>query len=252
MLKMAFFFFFATSTVTSEVQYSTGAKPITLNRANSVAPHIWKNRFLVDWRLLVKESITYIGILLNVSGFCGFDDFLRFESFLVFWSLWTSLLCIVGDLAEGWFVAVAVGVSDRWQVTVYRWHATRDTWHLTCNTWHLTQDTWHFFLHIFLLFLSALVLVLLSANVMRWRVSRITDKKKIKNTYNVNRKYKIKRSTLHGHYKNTSTVVVQNSSVTTIFMFLFNWIQNVNDFCRRDSITRYLISMKTRRGMPRW
>ena len=48
------------------------------------------------------------------------DDYLRFNKFLVFGSLQTSLLCIVGELAGGGSVTVAVGVSDRW-------HATCDT-----------------------------------------------------------------------------------------------------------------------------
>ena len=56
----------------------------------------------------------------------------------VFGSLWTSLLCIMGKLAGGWSVAVAVGVSDRW-------HATRGTWHvhLTHDIRHVTADTRH-------------------------------------------------------------------------------------------------------------
>ena len=37
--------------------------------------------------------------------------------FCVFWSLQRSLLCIVGELAEGGSVAVAVGVSDTSHVT---------------------------------------------------------------------------------------------------------------------------------------
>ena len=46
---------------------------------------------------------------------CCFNDFLRFCLGLVFGSLQTSLLCIVGELAGGGSVAVAVavGASDR-------------------------------------------------------------------------------------------------------------------------------------------
>ena len=40
-----------------------------------------------------------------------------FEFVWVFWSLQTNLLCIVGELAGGGSVAVAVGVSDRLQLT---------------------------------------------------------------------------------------------------------------------------------------
>ena len=53
------------------------------------------------------------------------------------------LLCILGELAEQSrvSVAVAVGISDMWQVTCY-------TWHRTCDTWHVTPD---FFLSLFFL-----------------------------------------------------------------------------------------------------
>ena len=54
-----------------------------------------------------------------------------FNIFLkTFWdcrSMRTSLLCIVGELAEGGSVDVAV-VVDRWQVTSDRWHTTGDRW----------------------------------------------------------------------------------------------------------------------------
>ena len=73
-----------------------------------------KTCFPVNWRLLVKEYITNIGIPLDILSFCRFDDFWRLKLFLVFGSLQTSLLCIImGELAGGGFVAVAVGVSDR-------------------------------------------------------------------------------------------------------------------------------------------
>ena len=61
----------------------------------------------MDWKLLVKERIYNIGTPLDVLGFCRFVDVLRFESF--FWSLRTSLLCIVGELAGGGYLAVGVG-----------------------------------------------------------------------------------------------------------------------------------------------
>ena len=47
-----------------------------------------KPRFLVDWRLLVEECIANIGIPLDV-------------------------LCIMGELAGGGSVALAVSISDR-------------------------------------------------------------------------------------------------------------------------------------------
>ena len=46
---------------------------------------------------------------------------------------WPS--CILGQLARGAYVAVAVGVSERWKVTIDRWHVTCNIWHVTCDTW---------------------------------------------------------------------------------------------------------------------
>ena len=49
-----------------------------------------------------------------------------FQPILGFWNIfpvlfwWTSILCIVGELAGS--VRVAVGVGDRWQVTGYVWY----------------------------------------------------------------------------------------------------------------------------------
>ena len=100
-----------------------------------------KPRFLVDWRLLVKERIANTGIPLDVFGFFKIKNKIKFPFWTnvpAFGSLQTSILCIMRELARGGSVAVAVGVSDRW-------HATRNTWHMTCDTWHLTYDTWYFF-----------------------------------------------------------------------------------------------------------
>ena len=58
-----------------------------------------------------------------------------------FLSLWTILLCIVGEKAGRWYVAVAVGVSVMWKVTCARWHVPGDMWHATNDTWHLTCYT---------------------------------------------------------------------------------------------------------------
>ena len=41
-------------------------------------------------------------------------------------------------------VAVAVGVSDMWQVRDERWHATCDRWQVTHDTWQVTLYTWFF------------------------------------------------------------------------------------------------------------
>ena len=47
--------------------------------------------------------------------------------FCIFGLLPTSLVCMVGELAVGGSVALAVGVSDRWQVTGDKQHDTCDT-----------------------------------------------------------------------------------------------------------------------------
>ena len=54
-------------------------------------------------------------------------------------SLQTSLLSIVGELAGGESVAVAVGVSKRLQVT-------GDTQHVTRNMLNVTPDKSHIFI----------------------------------------------------------------------------------------------------------
>ena len=47
------------------------------------------------------------------------------------------LLCILVKLSGWGSLAVAVGVSDMWQVTFDMWHVTPDIWQLTPNMWHL-------------------------------------------------------------------------------------------------------------------
>ena len=59
---------------------------------------------------------------------CFGDFFLLYlDCFPDFWSLPTSLLCMVGGLAEGGSVAMAVGVSEKRQVTDDTQHVTHDT-----------------------------------------------------------------------------------------------------------------------------
>ena len=72
------------------------------------------------------------------------------------WSLQAILMCLVGELAGGRFVAVAVSTSDLWQVT-------GDKWQVTCDTWHMT----HFYI----------VTVFLSADVNILSVSCMVKKK---------------------------------------------------------------------------
>ena len=71
-----------------------------------------KTCFLVDWRLLVKEHIANIGIPLDI--FRIVIVFIIFCVLTFFWSFvscWSSLLCIMGELAGGGSVALAVRVS---------------------------------------------------------------------------------------------------------------------------------------------
>ena len=88
--------------------------------------------FPMDWRLLVEEHIANIGIPLDHFGFLVLRIFLRFYfTLLSFLSLRASLLYIIGELPWGGSVAVAVGFSDRWQVSRKMWHLTPDRWHMT-------------------------------------------------------------------------------------------------------------------------
>ena len=79
----------------------------------------------MDYRLLAKERIAKIAKQ-GTLFFKILKTFwvLTFLGFLVL-SWWTSLLCIVGELAGGGSLAVgAVDVSDMWHVTQYMWHVT--------------------------------------------------------------------------------------------------------------------------------
>ena len=93
----------------------------------------WKPRFPMHWILLVQAHIANIWKLYNysphppstVSIFCwGFG------------SLRSSILCIVGVLAEGGSVAVAVWVSDRLHIIF----SSKDFWYL-CYQPHGLRDS---------------------------------------------------------------------------------------------------------------
>ena len=86
--------------------------------------HIRKPQFPMDWTLLV--DVVYAVSL----------TFCVFKLFLVSGSLQTSLLCIVGKLAGEGSLAVAVSVSERWQVMQ---HTAYDRCNL--KTWYLEPDT---------------------------------------------------------------------------------------------------------------
>ena len=52
--------------------------------------------------------------------------------------LWTSLLWMLWELARGGSAAVALGISDRWQVTLEKRHMTHEMWQVICDTWNVT------------------------------------------------------------------------------------------------------------------
>ena len=61
----------------------------------------------------LKSILLILAYLLMFLRFCGFDELLHFFGGERLGSLQTSLLCIVGEIARGGSVAVAVGVSHR-------------------------------------------------------------------------------------------------------------------------------------------
>ena len=65
--------------------------------------------------------------------------------FIFYLVFWFCKPVIMGELEGGGSVAVAVGVSDNWQVTGHTQHVTHDIWHKTCYMWHMTWHdmTWH-------------------------------------------------------------------------------------------------------------
>ena len=68
----------------------------------------------MDWRLLIEEQITKIGLPLYIFMFFAVSRiFCVLKCFQVFGSLPTSPLCVRGELAGGGYLAIAVGVTDR-------------------------------------------------------------------------------------------------------------------------------------------
>ena len=80
----------------------------------------WTGDFWVNHVLLIFPYLQ------TFSGYCCCDDFLSLENFSGCEGFVTSLQCIMGELAGGGSVAVAVGFSDRWQVKCDMWHLTPD------------------------------------------------------------------------------------------------------------------------------
>ena len=125
--------------------------------------HVWKRHFSVDWRLLVEERFFKNCIPMNVFGFHPPQTKIGFwRPISGFWSLQTCLLCIV--LAGAGSVAMANGVSNRWQMTC-------DTWHKTCDTWNMTFSS----SFPFCLFLPFFALLPISANIDKFSDSCMRD-----------------------------------------------------------------------------
>ena len=74
--------------------------------------YFFKNPLPGGWETFGRRAIANIGIPIDVF-FAVSMIFLVLTFFLVFGSLQTSLLCLVGDLAGRESVTVANGVSDR-------------------------------------------------------------------------------------------------------------------------------------------
>ena len=76
--------------------------------------HVWKPRFPVDWKLLVKERTANIGIPLYFQFFAlSMNFYVIIFLFLVLGSWKTNLLCLLGEFVGGGSLAVGVGVIDR-------------------------------------------------------------------------------------------------------------------------------------------
>ena len=102
------------------------------------------------WLKSVLPRIAYLWMFL---GFSHLEQKLDFEDqWVVLESLQTSLLWKV--LAGAGSVAMANGVSNRWQMTC-------DTWHKTCDTWNMTFSS----SFPFCLFLPFFALLPISANI---------------------------------------------------------------------------------------
>ena len=94
------------------------------------------NRNRQSWRSLVKECIAHIKQL-RITFFWSVLMIFSFK-YLVFGSLQTSLLCIMGELAGGG--SVAVGISDSWYVTCdMLLSAHIERFRVTCM-WEVTEQ----------------------------------------------------------------------------------------------------------------
>ena len=61
----------------------------------------------------------------------------------IFWLFSVKLVLQVGELAGVGSVAMAVYVSNKWQVTGGKLPVTGDRWHISDDRWQVTHETWH-------------------------------------------------------------------------------------------------------------
>ena len=123
---------------------------------------------LVQLTLSYKEQIGNIGIPLDVFGFCIFNNFLNFS-----YGFANQLTVHNGGVYKGRVCGCGCWMlvsSDRWQLTRDTWHMKHGAWHMTSDTWHLTYD---FNFTPFYPFLSMLVLVVVSAHITKFSISRM-------------------------------------------------------------------------------
>ena len=96
--------------------------------------------FRMSWRLLVEGLIASIGLQWHNFLFLFLFQWFFccvFQLVLVFWA---SLLWIMGELAGGGSLAVAVGVSDSWRATCYYPHLSRDSLSPVCTIFLLSGN----------------------------------------------------------------------------------------------------------------
>ena len=106
----------------------TASPPISRNVRLSVHRSVC---FPLDWRFLVEEHIANICTPLEPLDFLAYQWFFGvFDIFLCFGLFEPAYCAYWGSLAEGGWMDVAVGVSDRWQETGDTGHMTSDMWQL--------------------------------------------------------------------------------------------------------------------------
>ena len=91
--------------------------------------------------LIFRHKKSYLLRLHNLKSFI----LLIFCIMVLVFGFWFCKPVIISELSGGGSVAVAVGVSDSWQVTGDTRHVTRDIWHKTSDMWRMTFDFFFLF-----------------------------------------------------------------------------------------------------------